>query len=324
MGDVILTTPLLRALRQRHPDADIAYLTRPAFVPLLEHHPAQPRILPFDPASEPLAALARQLRGERFTHHLDLHGVGRTRVLRLLVPGRWCGYSKRRLARWALVHLKRNIYRDSVPEAERFFEAARDLDVVPDGRPADVGIGDAAAARAEAWLTDHRLGGTRPLVSVVPGAAHFTKRWPVEHWIALTHDLVTRGYDVLVLGGRDYVDACAAIAEAGSGHAASSAGLLGLQETARLLECSRVAVAGDTGLMHLATAVGTPVVALYGPTVRQFGFTPYRARAALLERDLPCRPCSAQGGPACPLGHHRCLRDIAPADVCDRALRLLA
>jgi heptosyltransferase-2 len=67
--------------------------------------------------------------------------------------------------------------------------------------------------------------------------------------------------------------------------------------------------------MHMATAMRTPVVTLFGPTVRAFGFAPYRAAATILERDLPCRPCSAQGGPACPLGHHRCLRDIAPADV---------
>ena len=67
--------------------------------------------------------------------------------------------------------------------------------------------------------------------------------------------------------------------------------------------------------MHMATAVGTPVVALFGPTVRQFGFFPYRARALVLERELPCRPCSYHGGPACPLGHHRCLRDISPDEV---------
>ena len=80
-------------------------------------------------------------------------------------------------------------------------------------------------------------------------------------------------------------------------------------------------VAGDTGVMHMATAMRTPVVTLFGPTVRAFGFAPYRAPATILERDLPCRPCSAQGGSACPLGHHRCLSDIAPADVVDALAR---
>jgi heptosyltransferase-2 len=79
-------------------------------------------------------------------------------------------------------------------------------------------------------------------------------------------------------------------------------------------------VSGDTGVMHMATAVGTPVVALFGPTVRPFGFFPYSSRAQVVELGLSCRPCSSKGGPQCPLGHHRCLVDIAPVTVCE-ALR---
>ena len=74
--------------------------------------------------------------------------------------------------------------------------------------------------------------------------------------------------------------------------------------------------------MHLSTAVGTPVVTLLGPTVGAFGFLPYRTRATVLERDLPCRPCSKMGGPSCPLGHHDCLHTILPAEVL-QALRTL-
>ena len=83
-----------------------------------------------------------------------------------------------------------------------------------------------------------------------------------------------------------------------------------------------MAVSGDTGPMHLATAVGTPVVALFGPTVEPFGFFPYRGRATVLERPLACRPCSSKGGPRCPLGHHQCLEEIMPDVVLGRALEL--
>ncbi len=94
----------------------------------------------------------------------------------------------------------------------------------------------------------------------------------------------------------------------------------------------RIAETHDVGLaawlcvleaMHMATGVGTPVVALFGPTVRQFGFFPYHVRAAVLERDLGCRPCSSKGGPACPLGHHRCLREITPETVVTTLCRIL-
>ncbi len=322
MGDVILTTPLLRALRARHPLAELVYLTRPAFVPLVADHPAGVEVLAFDPGQESLGALAGRLRARRFTHLLDLHGVTRTRLLRILVPGRWRGYSKRRVARWMLVHAKWDMYGVPVPEPERFFEAARDLDVRPDGGPAGVGIGPDAAAAGAGWLAQHSLGG-RPIAALAPGAAHSTKRWPVEHWASLCRDLAGRGYDVAVLAGNDYLREAAAIAMAGGEHAASSAGELGLQATAAVLRESQVLVSGDTGLMHLATAVGTRVVALFGPTVKQFGFFPYRSPATVLELALPCRPCSAQGGPACPLGHHKCLRDIGAETVVD-AIREMA
>jgi heptosyltransferase-2 len=74
-------------------------------------------------------------------------------------------------------------------------------------------------------------------------------------------------------------------------------------------------VSGDTGVMHMATGVGTPVVALFGPTVEAFGFFPYTSRAEVVQLDLACRPCSSHGGPKCPLGHHHCLTLVAPEAV---------
>ena len=141
------------------------------------------------------------------------------------------------------------------------------------------GSGAAAAASGAAWLAGKGFDGRRPIAALAPGAAHFTKRWPQEYWEMLTRSLVAQGYDVAVLTGGDFRDEGATIAAAGGVNAASTAGALGLQETAAVLRASRVVVSGDTGLMHLATAVGTRVVALFGPTVRQFGFFPYRSPA---------------------------------------------
>ena len=321
IGDVILTTPLLRAIRARHPMAEISYLTRPPFVPLVADHPARPEVLTFDPRSETLSALAARLRARQFTHLLDLHGVTRTRLLRLLVPGRWRGYSKQRLARWLLIHTKVDRYpRPIMPEPERFFEAARDLDVVPDGRPAEIGISAAAEDEARGWLA--RMGfGARPLVALAPGAAHFTKRWPVEYWSQLAARITGAGREVIVLTGGDNAAAGSAIAEAGGAPAAATNGALGLQATAAVIRSAERFIGGDTGLMHLANAVGTPVVALFGPTVEQFGFMPYAADARVLVLPLTCRPCSAQGGPTCPRGDHACLRGITVQEVFEAASR---
>lgn len=323
LGDVLLTTPLIRALRARHPDATLTALTKEAWAPLLSANPHLDQVVAIPPG-EKLVALARELRGAGFTHRLDLHGSVRSRVLRLLVPGPWHGYNARRRERRTLIHAHRDTYPARVPVPERYFEAAAGLDVHPDGRPAELFTSPAAEGRAEAWLADSGLDGGAPIVALAPGAAHLTKRWPLTHWRALAHRLSDRGAQVVVVGGAADRAVATEILTSLRAGVASAAGRLDLQASGALLRRARGVVCNDSGPMHLATGVGTPVVALFGPTVEQFGFFPYRARAEVLERDLPCRPCSSKGGPRCPLGHHRCLTEILPEDVLTRTETWLA
>ncbi len=314
IGDILLTTPLIRALRARHPGARIDALTKARFTPLLADNPHLDTVL--SPADgEPLSALAARLRPTRYTHRLDLHGSIRSRQLRLLLPGRWRGYRKHRLARGVLVLTHRNHYPAGTPPVpERYFEAAEGLDVQPDGGPPEFGIGAAATAEVDAYLFANGVDPERGLVALAPGAAHATKRWPVERWSSLAASLAATGRPVVVVGGPEDLPTASAVAAAAPG-AVVAAGQFGLQGTGALLARAAALVSGDTGVMHMATGVGTPVVALFGPTVEAFGFFPYRARATVLQRDLPCRPCSRMGGPACPLGHHACLREITPDEV---------
>jgi heptosyltransferase-2 len=321
MGDILLTTPLLRALRESHPRAWITFITKTGFAPLLEHNPRLSEVLRYLPGS-PLRDLGRAVRERRFTHCLDLHGSIRSRVLRWLAPGSWRGYPKHRLARALLIRAKRDRYRDRRPVAERYFDAARGLGVQPDERGLEFFLSRAAVDAARRLLSEAGVGSGRALVAVVPGAAHATKRWPGAHWRALTGALVSAGYDVAVVGGPAEAALGEEVAAPGAGRAVNAAGRLDVTGTAALLKEARCVVAGDTGAMHLATAVGTPVVALFGPTVEQFGFFPYHARASVIQRDLPCRPCSAMGGPRCPLGHHACLEGITPDLVFDAVRRL--
>lgn len=317
MGDVILTTPLVRALRAAYPDAVLHYATRRAFAPLLEADPRLDRVhvLP-DGAGGGLRALARALRAERYDHVLDLHGTLRARVLRVLVPRpRWRGYRKHTLRRWALVRLKLGASGGAAdPVAERYFDAARGLGVRPDGGPPEVFPTAAAHAEAAAALRAAGVAEGEAYVALAPGARHATKRWPVESWIGVAKRLASDGVRPVVVGGPEDAEPARRIVGAAAG-AASVAGRLGPLASAAVLARALALASGDTGVMHLATAVGTPVVALFGPTVREFGFFPYGARATVLERALPCRPCSTHGGPACPLGHHACLTGIGVEEV---------
>lgn len=321
IGDLVLTTPLFRAIRTRHPQAHVTVVTRSSFLPLLADNPRINTVIGWDPAT-PFRELVADLKARSFSHRLDLHGSLRSARLRRALGGRWGGYPKRRLARAILIRTKRNLYRDHRHVAERYFDAARGLDVHPDGGPAELFLRREAFAAADHFLAAHGLGQERTLLAVAPGAAHATKRWPERHWLALMGRLTARA-DVVILGGAAEREIAERMAAAGGARAASAAGHFDLQGTAALIKRARSLAAGDTGVMHMASAVGTPVVALFGPTVQAFGFTPYRARATILERlDLTCRPCSKMGGPRCPLGHHRCLEEILPDDV-EAALRQL-
>ena len=318
IGDILLTTPLVRALKRRHPDAELFFVTKQAMAPLIADNPHLAGVVTLAPG-EPVGELAQRVRALAPTHGLDLHGSLRSAALRLRVRGvRWSGYSKRKLARTTLITTKIDLYGKHVPVAERYFEAARSLDVRPDGGPVDFFVSQKAKETVVRWL--EMRGVTQPFAALAPGAAHATKRWPLAHWQELAARLAAAGYTLVAVGGPE--DRALA-AELGTG-VVNAAGEFSLQETGACLARAKVLVSGDTGVMHMATGVGTPVVALFGPTVEAFGFFPYSPRAVVLARDMNCRPCSAMGTERCPLGHHRCMRDILPDEVAAALQRMVA
>lgn len=317
IGDVLLTTPLVRALKRRHPDIELVFVTKQAMAPLVADNPHISQVVTLAP-DESIADLARRLRGLRATRGLDLHGSMRSVALRWLVPTRWSSYSKRKFARTVLIAGKISLYETHVPVAERYFEAARDLDVQADGGPPEFFLGREARERVDRWLAER--GVTEPFAALAPGAAHATKRWPMRHWRTLSERLTRARFGLVAVGGPEDRDLARAIAPG----IVNAAGEFTLQETGACLARAAVLVSGDTGVMHMATGVNTPVVALFGPTVKAFGFFPYARRAAVVEHEISCRPCSAMGTEICPLGHHRCLEDLSPDQVAAAVERLVA
>jgi heptosyltransferase-2 len=318
IGDILLITPLLRAIRHAYPSARVTVVTKRDYLPLLSHNPHISRVIGLAPGRS-LTSLATELRGDQYTDLLDLHDNLRSRVLRVLVPGRWRSYPKHRLARAFLVQAKRNRYRDRRPVPERYFSSVKHLHIVPDGAPPEFFIGPEAAEEVTGWLETVGIRGSS-FVAVAPGAAHSTKRWPAAHWRVLLERIERDRHRIVIVGGPADTGIGAELAAVLPGGIANAAGKFGLQGTGAILQRARALVSGDTGVMHMATGVGTPVVALFGPTVEAFGFFPYTSRARVVELALGCRPCSTQGGPRCPLGHHRCMVEIQ-ADSVYRALR---
>ncbi len=305
LGDVVLTTPLLSELARR--DGPVDVVTTPAAAPLLEHHPAIRRVLRYDKRGADRGTggvwrLARALRAHRYDRAVIPHRSSRSAALALLagIPER-IGFAG---APAALTYTAR------IPRPARGHEADRLLalawpTVVPLPPPVSLGLTDADRAEADAWLATHGVGSG--FVALAPGSIWGTKRWPYYADLAARLDR-----PVVVVGGPEDIPLAATVVGAAPSRAHSSAGALSLRGSAALLARAGALVSNDSAPLHLATAVGTPVVALFGPTIPEFGFGPRGAKTATLGLDgLACRPCSRHGPMICPLGHHRCMRDLA-------------
>jgi heptosyltransferase II len=306
LGDVVLTTPLLAVLAERHGPVDV--VTTPAAAPLLETHPAVRKVIPYDKrgADRGLAALgrlARVLRAERYEVAYLPHRSLRTAMLAWLarIPTR-VGFADG----WRL------LYTDVRQRAGRAHEIDRLLGLAADSPPRlaptlHITVADRTAT--EGFLREHGL--REPFVTLAPGSIWGSKRWP--YYRELAERLAPRTGIVVVGGPEDAGlagEITAAVARAG-GRAASACGRLTVRQSADAIRRSSVLVTNDSAPLHLAQAVHTPTVAIFGPTVPGFGFGPRGPRDRVIElTGLVCRPCSAHGPRTCPLGHHRCMRAL--------------
>jgi heptosyltransferase-2 len=182
---------------------------------------------------------------------------------------------------------------------------------------------DEACALARERLSS-RLRSRKGCVAFAPGARWKTKRWPADHFAKLISTVSARDYAPVLIGGTEDIADNAAIARAVSPEEPLDlTGSLSIIESAAILRECAALVTNDSAPLHLAEAVGTPVVALFGPTVREFGYYPILRRSMALEVDLPCRPCSRNGARSCPYGTEECLTSIEPEAVLEALLGVL-
>jgi heptosyltransferase II len=162
-------------------------------------------------------------------------------------------------------------------------------------------------------------------VVIAPGATQQTRRWPIEHLAEFVRLLVRAGHTAVVIGAEGERETGERIlAAAGNARVHQLAGRASLLATCEIVRRAGVVIANDSAPIHIASAMGTPVVALFGPTLPSFGFAPLADRSTVIERSgLVCRPCTVYGGPVCPIGTHECMEAITPQEVFAAALVIL-
>jgi heptosyltransferase-2 len=311
LGDVILSTAAVEALAADCPGVRVEVLTKPAFRDVFRDHPGIGRALEWEPSTG-VPEMAKRIRAEGYDRIVDLHGNLRTRLLRLLVPGaRWSRYRKGALRRRGAVFLRRPGLLDPAHVVDRYIAALGPLGVSARRRLPRLYPNARHRERARSLLLGAGWDGEGALVALAPGARWSTKAWPADSWVELVNRInYNFSWFPVFLGGGEEKDLCAGILAEVGGRGANLAGETSILETAALLADCSVLATNDSAPLHIADAVGTPVVALFGPTARGFGFYPLGPRDVVLEEDLPCRPCSLHGSRACSEGHHRCLQGI--------------
>ena len=311
IGDIILTTPIIRRLHTAYPQASIDYCTKPPFVSLLASNPRLSTIY-----------TTGQLPAEVYDLVVDLQNNSRSRAMvSSLNVLHKVQYRKENWKKWLMVQFKINLYSSSRSVVDRYQDALEELGVPDDVQGCELYPSSAENDFAEPFF---KLGITS--LALCFGANHFTKRYPPRRFAGLLSLLLDKKpLQVFLLGGTE--DAAQASEILNTLPAAyrlqvtSLAGSCTLMQTAALLERCDAVLCNDTGLMHMASAFGKKIFVLFGSSSSLFGFLPYHAPFELFEVEgLRCRPCSHIGRDRCPKGHFRCMNDLSETLIARKIL----
>jgi len=325
LGDVVKCTALPRLIRRRYPRAHVTFLTSEAHVALVRGNPHVERAIGFRRRTglRGLLRLAGRLRAQRFDLVVDVHRSLRSRVLTRLLGAPRTAYSKHTLRRLLLVNFRWNTYDRARGKEEDFLAGLRAYGVEDDEQGTELHVGGLEAhpalrrrfaaemVRLEAWRAEGR-----PLLGVAPVAAWELKRWPLAHVRTLLERYVAATDGTALLFGGPGEQDVEALAQGLESRVLSLVGRTSYLESAWFARHCDLMLSNDTGMSHIAEAVGRDAVVLFGPTTRELGYFPVRPGSRVLERPLPCRPCTRTGKGRCTHPWPKaCLAGITPDAV---------
>lgn len=310
IGDIVLTTPILRCIKAQKPDTEVHFLTKASFRAVLSGSPYIDKLFYLE---EDLQAITEELKKEGYDCIIDLHKNVRSARVRKALKVPAYTYPKLNVKKWLLVNPRINIMPDE-SIVERYFEAVKPLGVHNDGQGLDYYIPDYIKLKS----TDIPMSHWGGYLAFVIGGSYNTKKLPVEQWIKLIGEVP---YPVILLGGPEDREDGNKIASADTIRVYNACGKFNLNESAYLVKNARVVVSNDTGLMHMAAAFDKPIISFWGNTSPEMGMFPYYGGNNLKSRISPksiiienkrlyCHPCSKLGYEKCPRGHFKCMKEL--------------
>lgn len=303
IGDIVLTSPVIRCLKKQT-DAEIHYLTKKAFVPILEPNPYLDRIFFFE---KNLNEVLPGLRREKYDWIIDLHGNLRTTRVKWALRRPSRTFDKLNLEKWLLVQLGIDLLPD-IHIVDRYMKTVQHLKVQYDGQGLDYFIPESEEVRL---AEISQLLNAQEYIVVNLGANHATKRMPEEKMLAICRLL---DGPVVLLGGKTEAKAGEKIASTCGPQVLNCCGKLSLHQSASVVKQAAKILTYDSGLMHIAAAFQKNIVSVWGNTTPKFGMYPkypdgQNLNSRMEVKGLKCRPCSKIGYSHCPKGHFKCMRD---------------
>lgn len=303
IGDIVLTTPVIRILKQQVKGAEIHYLTKLSSKTILQYNPYIDFLWTFDKS---LDEILPNLKAEGFDYIIDLHNNLRSLKVKSALGKKAFTFNKLNIEKWLLVNLKINRL-PTVHIVDRYLKTLSEFKVFNDLAGLDYFIGDENKI-TQNDLPDFCKDG---FIAIVIGAKHSTKKMPSKKIIELATNL---NYPVVLLGGPEDENDGNEIEKQVGNLIFNACGKFKLNQSASIIQQSKVVITHDTGLMHIAAAFNKPIISIWGNTVPEFGMSPYLpqapANSIIFEvKNLNCRPCSKIGFDNCPKKHFKCMQD---------------
>ena len=310
IGDIVLTTPVIRCLATQLPEVEIHYLTKKVYKPLLESNPYIHHLHLFEGN---LRDIQKELKQENFDVIIDLHKNLRTFLVKMALGKKSYSFNKINLQKWLFVNFKINLLPDK-HIVDRYMETVKPLDVTNDGKGLDYFIPPGDEIDLESLPATHRPG----YIAFVIGAKFNTKKLPIHKIVTICQEI---DQPIVLLGGLEDRNEGHEIGLALGEMIYNACGKYNINQSASLVKQAQAVITHDTGLMHIGAAFNKKIASVWGNTVPEFGMSPYlpktdSSNSKIFEvEELPCRPCSKLGYSKCPQKHFLCMESHDEVEI---------
>ncbi|HLK30525.1 MAG TPA: glycosyltransferase family 9 protein [Puia sp.] len=321
IGDIVLTTPVVRCLKKQIATAEVHYLTKESFKNILAANPYIDKIYTL---KDSLETVIEELKKEDYDYVIDLHHNLRTLKVKRALKKKTFSFNKLNIEKWLLTAFKINKL-PSTHIVDRYLQTLEQFGVKNDGAGLDYFIPENELVNENDIPASHHAG----YIGVVIGAAYFTKKFPLHKLTELCSSIQ---HPIILLGGPEDREDGEMIAASDNVKIYNACGKFSLNESADLVRRAKLIITNDTGLMHIASAFTRPIISLWGNTIPEFGMYPYYGEnfisATVQNRgtdakpydiieveNLSCRPCSKIGYKKCPKGHFKCMEQISVSEL---------